>query len=328
MPGTPFGIAVTPDGSGAVVALPGHSGSALAWLSAGAACRLGHIGPWRLGHIAPLASAWVPRGVALAAGGSRAIVAAGAGLLIAEVPALSVAASIPVAGATLVQVTLDASERFAFATDEEGRRVVVFDLSAGAGGIVGEVAVAPGPVGIALADAGTHVLVTSQHSAPGRRDGVVSSFAVADAVEDPARVRVASVAAGCQPVRVAAGPDGRVWVTARGSNSLLAFDEAGLVAGRRDALRSVVRVGAAPVGVAVAGGGAQVVVANSDRYGDADAPQSLSVVEAGAGRGGPRLLGTVAAGVFPREVAVAPDGVTVLVGNFRSQTVQVVWLPG
>ncbi len=317
VPGTPFGVAVALAGAGAVVALPGRSGSALAWLSAEP--------EWAVDHVATVAPQWVPRGVALAAGGTRAVVAAGAGLLVVELPSLTVAVSIEVADAVLVQVALDASERFAFATDEEGRRVVVCDLASG--GVLGEVAVPPGPVGLALDSSTDHMLVTSQHAAPGRQDGVVSSLAIADALERPGRVRVTPVAAGWQPVRVTAGPDGRVWVTARGSNSLLGFDGARLVAGRAGALRDVVRVGAAPVGVAVAAGGARVVVANSDRYGDGDAAQSLSVLDTGT-RGGAQLIGTVAAGVFPREVAVAPDGRTVLVGNFRSRTVQVVRLPG
>jgi hypothetical protein len=116
-----------------------------------------------------------------------------------------------------------------------------------------------------------------------------------------------------------------VWVTARGSNSLLAFDLERLIAGAARALRAVVRVGAAPVGLALLDRGSTVVVANSNRYGrDARQPQTLSVIDADAALKGRRgaLVGSVPAGAFPRELARLPDDQSLLVTNVFSETLQ------
>jgi DNA-binding beta-propeller fold protein YncE len=338
VPGTPAGLAAVPGGDGALVALPGYEGSALARLR-----RMGE--EWAVSGVVELAEGWIPRGIALASGGARAIVAAGPGLLFADPATAAVLGSIAVPAALFMQVALDLASRYAFATDEDRGVLAVFDLGSeeGAASLVGECPVPPGPVGVALAPDGEHVLVTSQHDARGGQPGVLTVLPVAALVADPAGAAGVAVPAGCQPVRVAVGGDGSglAWVTARGSNALLGFDCARLVdaAGgggsrrRPGALRAVVRVGAAPVGVAVTGGsgaagGARVVVANSNRYAGRGEPQSLSVVGASAAlTGAPALLGTVPAGVFPREVVAVGDGRTVLVANFDSRTVQVVTLP-
>lgn len=331
VPGTPAGLVVLADGR-ALVSLPGVAGSSLALLGAGP--------QWRLEEVLDLDDGWVPRGIALAAGGERPVVAAGPGLLVVDPAAFAsagtgIVASIPLPGARLMQVALDRAGRFAFATDEDRGTLVGFDFAtslatpAPAAKLVGERALPPGPVGIALSPDGAHVLVTSQHAARGRRDGVLSVVAVEAMLADPGRAHTHSVAAGCQPVRLAIAPDGVVWVTARASNSLLGFDLARLLAGRRGALRTVVRVGAAPVGLDVTRAGTRVVVANSNRYEGAEEPQTLAVVDAVAALADrPALLGHVGAGVFPREIAALPDDRTVLVANFTSRTVQVVTLPG
>ena len=172
------------------------------------------------------------------------------------------------------------------------------------------------------------MFVTSQSGGRGREEGVLSTLALDEVCTDPVRAAVRSEPAGAAPVRVALAPDGAtVWVTARASNALLAFDVERLLAGHGRPLRAVVAVGATPVGVACLPGGGRAVVANSNRYAsDRDEPQTLSVVDTEAALAGrPALLGTVAAGGFPREV-LAVDDHTLLVTNVYSRTLQTVCL--
>jgi DNA-binding beta-propeller fold protein YncE len=175
------------------------------------------------------------------------------------------------------------------------------------------------PVGIALSHDGERAFVTSQRGASGD-EGVVSVLDVSALVAGPEQVPVRSIPAGSGPVRVAVAPtDGTVWVTARASNELLAFEEEALLAGGGPSAR--VRVGKSPVGVALSADCSLVLVADSIRFEGGDKPQTVSVVDASAALAGEKaLLGTVPAGAFPREVTVLSDDETVLVTNFVSKT--------
>ena len=143
----------------------------------------------------------------------------------------------------------------------------------------------------------------------------------------PAASVVATVDAGCQPVRVITSADGtQVWVTARASDDLLCFSAARLASDPPHALVSAVRVGEAPVGLAAVRGGSMVVVADSNRFGARGARSDLDVVSVAAAlSGGPAVVGHVRAGLFPRDMTVAPDG-TVLVSNFSSGQLEAVAL--
>jgi DNA-binding beta-propeller fold protein YncE len=95
-----------------------------------------------------------------------------------------------------------------------------------------------------------------------------------------------------------------------------------------DAAHSIVtriRVGKAPVGVALVDNGRKVISTNANRFaGGADDRQSLNVVDIAGGAANAVLLGTVPAGAFPRELCVSPDGRTLFVSNFSSRTLEVV----
>jgi len=72
----------------------------------------------------------------------------------------------------------------------------------------------------------------------------------------------------------------------------------------------------------VAGDG-RVVVADSNRFGAAGRNADLTVVsvkDALAHR--PAVVGTIRAGLFPREMALEPAGTVLLVGNFESGTLE------
>jgi hypothetical protein len=86
-----------------------------------------------------------------------------------------------------------------------------------------------------------------------------------------------------------------------------------------------VRVGEAPVGLALVDRDRAVVVADSNRFSLGGADSSLTVVDAAAALAHrPAVRGTIAAGAFPREMSLEPDGDTLLVGNYASRQLEVV----
>jgi DNA-binding beta-propeller fold protein YncE len=332
LPARPFDVAVSAGGGHAFVSMPRPGQRGLLVLSAGA--------PWSLERVLWFADSLVPRGLVTDHASRYLLIANGTGgLLVADTARLIAGTDDPFAAVLdapatgSMQVALDREERFAFVTDEDTATLSVFDFGSSlssprpAAGLVGQVPMPPGPVGVACSVDGRHLFVTSQAKDTRGGNGVLSVLRAADAVEDPQRARVVSVPAGSSPVRVAASPRADVvWVTARGSNSVLAFDLERLIAGSARPLRAVVRVGSAPVGLALLDRGSTVVVANSNRYGrDAEQPQTLSVIDADAALEGRKaLVGSVPAGAFPRELARLPDDRSVLVTNVFSQSLQAV----
>jgi DNA-binding beta-propeller fold protein YncE len=120
-----------------------------------------------------------------------------------------------------------------------------------------------------------------------------------------------------------------VWVTARGSDALLGFSAALLRTDPAHALVARVRVGEAPVGLALVDHGTRIVVADSNRFGAAGATSSLAVVNVAAALAGePALAGLLPAGGFPREMAPEPDGRTLLVTNYASGQIEIVNVAG
>jgi len=135
---------------------------------------------------------------------------------------------------------------------------------------------------------------------------------------------IATVDAGCSPVRMAETPDNStLWVAARGDNRVLAFSTGMLEVNAANALLGYADThGAAPVGVALFHGGQLLAVANSDRFGtgsDANLAIVSVVYPAGAA-----VLTTVPTGLFPREVNVGSDDATLYLTNYSSGSLQVV----
>lgn len=329
LPARPFAVTVSPDGAWAYVSMPRPGARGLLVLSAGE--------PWRLERELWLDSAVVPRGMTSDRAGRYLLVANSAGgLIVVAADALAAGSPDPPMwpfqspSTGSMQVILDPEDRFAYVTDEQSATLSVFDFKGSLRSavpqarLVSQVRLPTAPVGLAQTPDGEHLLVVSQGSG---EKGVLSVLRAPEAAHDPAHAVVSSVPAGCQPVRTAVSC-GVVWVTARGSNSLLAFDLERLIAGAARPLRAVVRVGAAPVGLALLDRDSTVVVANSNRYGpDAERPQTLFVVDADkALRGRRALVGSIPAGAFPRELARLPDDRSVLVTNVFSQTLQAVGL--
>jgi DNA-binding beta-propeller fold protein YncE len=124
---------------------------------------------------------------------------------------------------------------------------------------------------------------------------------------------------------VVAGPDARVWVTARESNELLAFSASKLRTDPQHALLARVRVGEAPVGLALADHDRRLIVADSNRFLAPGAKAQLTVVATPAPSSKtPVVLGSIPTGRFPRDLATSPTGNTLLVADFGSNEIEAI----
>ena len=313
MPGMPLGVTITPDGKYLLAA----DNAGVAVLSVARA---------------ESGAAGAVLGTLSAAGGSGA--AAGGG---------------PPGGA--IEVAASPDGRFAFVTLEDSQRAAVFNLGAalsrgfGPADYVGSIPLELAPVGITVSPGGRWLYATSEIAARGTgaarpiagpggalSEGTLTVIDLRRAETDPAASVVATVDAGCQPVRVTTAADGtQVWVTARASDDLLCFAAARLVSDPKRALVAAVRVGEAPVGLAAVRGSSLLVVADSNRFGASGATSDLDVVNVAAALAGrPAVVGHIRAGLFPRDMTLAPDG-TLLVSNFDSgqvEAVDVATVPG
>ena len=257
----------------------------------------------------------------------------------------------PPDGAAEVAVSPDS--RFAFVTLEYSDEAAVFNLAGalghgfGTAGYVGAVPLGSSVVGLAVSPDGRWLYATSelavrgQHPVglkspagcqgrvpstfPAEPTGTLTVIDLRRAETDPAQSVTATVDAGYQPVRVVTAADGtEVWVTARASDDVLCFSAAKLAADPADALVAVIRVGSEPVGLAAVRGGTLLVVADSNRFGAGGESSDLSVVSVPAALAGrPAVIGDLATGLFPRDMAVSPNG-TLLVADYSSGQVQAI----
>lgn len=345
VPGQPFGVAVTPDGRWAFVAV----GRGVEVLRA-------------RGSLAPVAVRTIPvpgsvLGETMTGDGRYLLAADGNGAVVISVARAEQRASGAVLGTladprgdgSAIEVAASADDRFAFVTLEYADQAAVFNLGAAlahgfsAADYVGSVPLGRAAVGLAISPDGRWLYATSEVAAgpagtrvrqtsgapgaPPAFGGTLTVISLHRAETDPAASVVATVPAGCEPVRVITSAGGsEVWVTARASDDLLCFSAARLVSDPARALVAVVRVGEAPVGLMAVRDGSLIVAADSNRFGAARATSDLDVVSvADALAGRPAVLGHLAAGGFPREMAVPPGGSgTLLVTNFSSGQLEAV----
>ena len=260
-----------------------------------------------------------------------------------------------------IEVATSRDGRYAFVTLEYDQRAAVFNLAGavsrgfGSADYAGSIPLGQAAVGLAVSPDGRWLHATSevatpaQHPVgitappaqsepalspgqaaragivPGEPPGMLTLIDLQRAETDPAHSVVATVQAGCQPVRVVTAADGtQVWVTARASDDVLCFAAARLVTDPSHALVAVVRVGEAPVGLTAVRDGTLIVVADSNRFGVPGAHAGLTIINVAAALDGrPAIVGDIPAGLFPRDMTAAPNG-TVLVSNFSSGQVETV----
>ena len=251
-----------------------------------------------------------------------------------------------VAGHSAIEVTITRDDKYAFVSQEDGSQqtggrgtIEVFQLHKPtangtiSGKYVGYLVLGDLVVGTALSHDGRILYATSETAPNSTTQGTLSVIDVEKLKTHPSKALITNVQAGCGPVRVIVSRDDQVvWVTARESNSLLAFNASKLISNPNTALLAAVQVGTSPVGLRFVGvNESRIVTANSNRFAGlnpsvyGNATSGLSVVDVGTAiRGGRAVLGQIPTGLFPREMAVSPDGKTLLVSVYGSEKVQAV----
>ena len=339
VPGNPFGVVVTPDGRWAFVAV----------ISAIEVLRLGpSLAPVKVRTISLPAPDTVT-GETLTQDGRYLLAASDSGAVVISVAraeqgspgAVLGVLTDPTGGAGGIEVAVSPDGRYAFVTEEDSNRAAVFNLRRaltrgfGPADYVGGIPLGIAPVGMAISPGGRWLYVTSEVAVnagiphPAGNQGTLTVVSLPRAETDPAASVVATVTAGCNPVRVVTSADGReVWITARESDDLLCFSAAALRADPARALVAIVRVGEAPVGLMLVRDGSLVVVADSNRFNAGGAASDLSVVDMAAALAGrPAVIGRIPAGLFPREMALVPGGQRLLVSNYASGQLEAVSVP-
>lgn len=332
VPGIPFGVVVTPDRRWAFVSLE----SSVEVLRVGRS-----LAPATVRNI-PVPGEAV--GEALTRDGRYLLAASGSGAVVISATraergtpgAVLGTLADPHGGNGAIEVALSPDDRFAFVTLEYSHQAAVFNLRRaltrgfGTADYMGSIPLGLAAVGMAVSPDGHWLYATSEVAPRGEGDtGTLSVINLPRAETDPQASVVVTVTAGCEPVRVATSADGRlVWVTARASDDLLAFSAARLLTNPARALIAVVRVGEAPVGLMLVDHGSRVIVADSNRFAVRGAAADLDVVNVAAALSGKTaVIGHIPAGLFPREMALAPGGSTLLVTNFLSGQLEAVGVP-
>jgi DNA-binding beta-propeller fold protein YncE len=134
---------------------------------------------------------------------------------------------------------------------------------------------------------------------------------------------LATVNAGCSPVRLSETADATtLWVTVRGDDRVLAFNTAKLESDPNNALLGFASTGGtAPVGLGLFHNDQLLAVANSNRFQTGTANATILNV---ASPSMASVVATIPTGNFPREITVGPDGATLYLTNFDSDTQQVI----
>ena len=130
-----------------------------------------------------------------------------------------------------------------------------------------------------------------------------------------------TIASACSPTRVVETQDGRyIWVAARGSNKVLAFDVWKLLFSPNDALVGHGDSGGtAPVGLALFNNDGLLAVANSNRFTDGTRGTTNVAILDVRNFSGVAVKATIDSEniySFPRGVTLGPDGTTLYVANF------------
>jgi DNA-binding beta-propeller fold protein YncE len=256
----------------------------------------------------------------------------------------------PLAGRFYVNITRD--DRWVFVSDESERSISVIDLRRAqasrfaASSVIRRIQTGRAPIALTFSPDYRLLYTTSQEApaslrwpaicrAPGSDtarfqnkypQGMVTAINVQRAITQSENPVVGFAAAGCNPVRLAISPEGdKVYVTARTDNELLVFDTKALLSDSPYSLVGRVPVGSAPVGVTTVKSGQWIAVTNSNRFGESNAPPSMTFIDATQiTRGAAAVLGTMPTGAFPREMTVTRDQRTVLLTNFDSKTLAVI----
>jgi DNA-binding beta-propeller fold protein YncE/tRNA A-37 threonylcarbamoyl transferase component Bud32 len=324
--GNPFGVVVTPDGQYSFVSL----GNAVAVLKNGS----GSQAPAR---VATIPAPGAKKSLAVTPDGQYLLAAEGSGAYVINVKEAeagngggAIMGVITAGAASLqsVEVSISPDSRFAFITLQSSASMAVFDLHEAiasgfrTSGLKGLMPVGSSPVGIAQSPNGRWLYVVSEVPSGGRL--VVIDMHVAET--NPMNGAKTSVAVGGGPARVIVSPDGSViWVSDRNSNALVALSAAKLLSDPSHSIIAKVSVGANPIGLAFVKDGKEIVVADANLT-PVPGDDNLALIDTQKARSGQpgALLGYISAGRTPRELALEPDGKTLLATDNNSGQLQVI----
>lgn len=298
-----------------------------------------------------------PAGMVLTHDGTLLIVASGTHVVFLDIGRLTTGLGDPVLGywkeghdqPLSVYVAVTADDSYLFVSNEAVGTISVIDLAQTRRAhfaqvrFIRSIAVGESPVGLAFSSGERFLFATVQsvnatgwskdckpEGAPAavadRPEGAIVVIDMKLAISGSTNSVLRRVRAGCSPVRVVnSRQSGRVYVTARGSNELLTFNERDLTGSGADPQATQVAVGTSPVGVAVIENERKVVVASSDRFNTVAAAPSLYVIDSTriAVNSAP-VVGMIPSRGFPREIRATADGHTLLVTNFSAGTLQIV----
>jgi 6-phosphogluconolactonase (cycloisomerase 2 family) len=334
VPGNPFGVVTTTEGHWAFVA---QSAGEVAVVSTATQPRL--VREIKL----PMTARGLVAGEALTPGGRYLLVADGVGAAVISVQRAKQGLPDPVLGQLkagsqndlyAIDVISSPDGHFAFVSLEGAQALAVFNLRRALtthfkkSAPVGRVPMNLGPVGMAVSSDGRWLYATSEIKRPSapQDGGTLSVINLHRAERAPTQAVAARVTAGCGPVRVVVSPTGGVvWVAARESNSVLALSASKLRTDSHHARIADVRVGEAPVGLALLRHGKRLIVADSNRFGAAGKPGELSVINTTTALARkPAVLGAIPAGSFPRDMSMAARPSRLLVTNYDSNQLEVV----
>jgi DNA-binding beta-propeller fold protein YncE len=256
-----------------------------------------------------------------------------------------------------IEVALSNDQRFAFVTNEYSETVSVINLSqaiatrGSAASLVGNIPVEQLPVGMAFSPDGRYLYITNEEANPTDPGynpdacniptgvgtgttpgpyGTLSIISLPQAETNPAHSVLASVYAGCSPVRVVLGDGGQIaWVTARAQDDLLAYSTHQLLADPSHALISTTPVGVAPVGIQLFDYNQLIAVADSNRFttGQAGSVSILDYQKALSGAGTAATLATFTAGDFPRQWGLSPNGQFLYLTEYSSSILAIFPVP-
>jgi DNA-binding beta-propeller fold protein YncE len=255
------------------------------------------------------------------------------------------------AGSVYVNVTRD--DKYLFVSDEGAASITVIDLEkARTNGfdekaIVGKIPTGVAPIALTFSPDEKLLYTTSELAAKDwgwpakckregedpatakaeRPEGAIVVVDVEKAKSDPANAVRVRVPAGCSPVRLGIMPDGAwVWITVRNNDAVAGFDTSKLLNDPEHARIGWVAVGRSPVGLIITRGDRYVIISNSNRFGtNANTAQTLTVIDPKrAVDGTAAVVGSIEAGAFPREFGGSPDGMTIFLSNYLSNTLEVI----
>lgn len=355
LPGHPFSTIPSPDGCWLFVSL--GSSSPLEVNGVAVLERNGN-GDIRVRRVVPVESS--PAGMVMTHDGKLLIVADDEFVAFLDVQKMTSSDGNPIvgflrdqpdAGSIYANVTRD--DAYLFVSDEGASSITVIDLKkARTNGfvekaIVGKIPTGRAPIALTFSPDERLLYTTSEvalkeWSWPAkckpegqdpatakieRPEGAIIIVDVEKAKSDPANAVRVRVPAGCSPVRMGITADGAsVWLTVRNNDAVAGFDTAKLLQDPDHARIGWVPVGRAPVGLTITRDNKYVVISNSNRFGaDANSHQTLTVIDPKrAADGSAAVVGLIEAGAFPRQFGASPDGNTIFLANYLSNTLEII----